>query len=68
MTKKKKCVDEELLLEMRNDPERGGWIIIPPSGRGIPASIFEICLWNEIVHLRTRITYLKEVIEKHEQS
>lgn len=55
-------------MEMRNDPERGGWIIIPPSGKGIPASLFEICLWNEIVHLRTRIAYLKARLDNYEQN
>ena len=67
-SKKKHCVDEELIMELKNEPEKGGWIIIPPSGQGIPASLFEICLWNEILRLRTKVVYLKAQLEKHEQT
>ena len=66
--KQKQRLLDDLILELVDDPEKGGWIIIPASGKGIPASCFEICLWKEILRLRTKIVYLKARLENYESN
>jgi len=58
MTRKTK--EKALELELCFDNDKNCWIILSKSGAGIPASNFEVTLWNEIVLLRGQLSYFRD--------